>query len=46
MPFILQIVTNGTDKAIEENPGIRRGVGTHHGEIYHISSLSPLAQAA
>jgi alanine dehydrogenase len=45
MPFILQIVTNGADKAIEENPGIRRGVGTHHGEIYHISSLSPLAQA-
>lgn len=45
MPFILEIVTDGVEKAIAENPAIARGVGTHHGEIHHISRLSPLAQA-
>ncbi len=43
MPYILEIVNHGTDKAIEENPAIARGVGTHHGEIHHIANLSPLS---
>ncbi len=44
MPFIVEMVTNGVDRAIEENPGIAHGVGTHKGRIRHISSLSSLAQ--
>jgi alanine dehydrogenase len=44
MPFILELVTKGIDKAIAENPAIERGVSTYRGKVTHISSLTPLAQ--
>jgi alanine dehydrogenase len=44
MPFILDLVTKGIEQAIEENPAIAHGVGTHQGQIQHISSLSPQLQ--
>jgi alanine dehydrogenase len=44
MPFILEIVNKGTDKAIEDNAAIARGVGTHHGSIHNIANLSPLSR--
>jgi alanine dehydrogenase len=44
MPFIIELVTKGIDQAIEENPAIAHGVGTHQGQIHHLSSLTPLAQ--
>ena len=43
-PFILELVEKGIDDAIIENPAIERGVGTHKGQIRHISSLSPLTE--
>jgi len=39
-PFILEIANKGVDEAIQCNPAIEHGVGTYHGEIRHISSLS------
>jgi alanine dehydrogenase len=42
-PFILEIVDQGIDAAIQNNPAIEKGLGTYQGKIYHISSLSPLA---
>jgi alanine dehydrogenase len=44
IPFIQELVTKGIDQAIEENPAIAHGVGTHQGEIRQISSLSPIRQ--
>lgn len=44
MPFILELVNKGVDRAIDENPAIAHGVGTYQGRIHQISSLSPLAQ--
>ncbi len=44
IPFIEEIVTKGIDAAIADNPAIEHGVGTHKGQVRHISSLSPLAQ--
>jgi alanine dehydrogenase len=44
MPFILEIVEKGVDRAIAENPAIEHGIGTYQGKVRHISSLSPLAQ--
>jgi alanine dehydrogenase len=45
MPFIIELVTKGIDRAIAENPAIAHGVSTYQGKVRHISSLSPLAQA-
>lgn len=44
MPFIIELVTKGIEKAIAENPAIERGVGIHKGQVTHISSLSTFAQ--
>jgi len=44
MPFILELVNKGVDRAIEENPAIAHGTATYRGKVQHISSLSPLAQ--
>lgn len=40
-PFIQQIANSGVDAAIEQNPAIRHGVATHHGEIKGESRLMP-----
>lgn len=40
MPFIIEMVTKGVDRAIEENSAIAHGVGTHRGQIHQISRLS------
>lgn len=45
MPYIEELVTKGIDRAIEENPAIAHGVGTYHGAVQHISSLTPIAEA-
>jgi len=45
LPFIQELVQKGIDRAIAENPAIEHGVGTYQGEVRHISSLSPIAQA-
>lgn len=45
LPFITELVTKGIDQAIAENPAIAHGVSTYQGQVRHISSLSPLAQA-
>lgn len=45
-PYILEIVDKGVDRAISENPAIEHGVGTYHGEIRHISSVSPMTSAS
>ncbi len=44
MPFILELVTKGVDKAIAENPALERGAGIYKGKVTHVSSLSTLAQ--
>jgi alanine dehydrogenase len=44
MPFIIELVTKGVDKAIAENPAIERGAGIYKGKVTHVSSLSTLAQ--
>ncbi|HSQ26036.1 MAG TPA: alanine dehydrogenase [Anaerolineales bacterium] len=41
-PFIQEIVNQGVEAAIESIPAIELGVGTYHGEIRHISSLTNL----
>jgi alanine dehydrogenase len=43
LPFILELVEKGVDRAIEENPAIEHGAAVHKGQVRHISSLSPLA---
>jgi alanine dehydrogenase len=43
-PFILELANKGVEIAIEENAAIEHGVATFHGEVRHISNLSPLAQ--
>ncbi len=42
-PYILEVADKGIDKAISENPAIERGVITYHGEVRHISRLTPAA---
>ena len=42
-PLILEMANKGIDAAIAENPAIESGVGTLHGVIKHISSLSSMA---
>ncbi len=44
-PFILEIANRGVDVAIQTNPAIEQGVGTYHGMIQHISSLSNIPDA-
>lgn len=43
MPFILELVNKGVDRAIAENHAIAQGVATYQGQVHNISSLSPLA---
>lgn len=45
LPYILELVEKGIDRAVTENAAIEHGLGTYHGAIRHISSLSPIAQA-
>ncbi|MFM8323130.1 MAG: alanine dehydrogenase [Chloroflexota bacterium] len=42
MPYILEIVTKGTDEAIASNPAICHGVGTYKGKVQNITQLGPL----
>jgi len=44
LPFIIELVTKGIDRAVAENPAIESGVSTYQGKVRHLSSLSPLAQ--
>ncbi len=44
-PFILEIANRGFENAMRSNPAIEHGVGTFHGEIRHISSLSHLPES-
>jgi len=38
-PYILEIANKGVDQAINDNPAIKHGVGTHNGKAFHVSQL-------
>ena len=39
-PYILEIVTHGVEKAIENNSALAKAVNTHGGKIYNLSRLA------
>lgn len=41
-PYIREIAAKGIENAIRDNAAIERSIGTHMGNIWHISSLSTL----
>jgi alanine dehydrogenase len=40
LPYILELVNQGVDKAIKRNPAIEAGVNTHQGELRHLTRLT------
>ncbi len=43
-PYIRELATKGIEKAIRDNSAIERSIGTHMGNVWHISSLTSLAE--
>jgi len=43
-PYIMQIANHGIERTMKENPAVELGVGTHQGDILHISSLPRLLE--
>jgi alanine dehydrogenase len=41
LPYLLEIVNKGTEKAILDNPALERAINTHRGEKVHLSTLTP-----
>ncbi len=40
-PFIVEIANKGVEKAVEENPAIKRGTAVYKGTLMNISRLTP-----
>jgi alanine dehydrogenase len=43
-PYIMQITNQGIEKAMKDNSAIECGVGTHEGDIFHISRFPRLLE--
>jgi alanine dehydrogenase len=41
LPYIIEIANKGIDAAIAEDANLERAINTHHGEIVHLSQLTP-----
>jgi alanine dehydrogenase len=44
LPFILEMIDNGVEVTLDQNPAIEKGTNTRHGKIMHLSSFAQLLQ--